>query len=78
MKQEIILLGCEEQAPPKTKQEPKDEGIKIETVNEFNDSVLKDDDIWAHAFDESDDIEIPKYLDIFDPHKNFLLCGLNN
>jgi len=63
MKQEIILLGCEEQAPPKTKQEPKDEGIKIETVNEFNDSVLKDDDIWAYAFDESDDIEIPKYLD---------------
>ena len=63
MKQEIILLGCEEQAQPETKTAPKGPSIKIETVNEFSDSVLKDDDIWAHAFDESDNIDIPTYLD---------------
>ena len=60
--QKQLLIGCEEQGAPSTA-EVKDEGINIETVREFSDSVLKEDDIWSHAFDESDNIEIPKYLD---------------
>ena len=56
----IKLLGCEEQAAPQPKP---DEGINIESVREFSDNVLQEDDIWSHAFDESDNIEIPKYLD---------------
>lgn len=59
-----LLLGCEpQQQEAKQKTETKEEGIKIESINEFNEDVFKDDDIWEHAFDESDNIEIPKYLD---------------
>jgi DNA repair protein RadA/Sms len=58
MKKPILLLGCEEQSLP----EPSENNIDIETVNEFSDSVLGEDSIWDHAFDESDKIEIPTYL----------------
>ena len=59
MKQPVKLLGCEPQQPSEEKQP---EGIKIETINEFDAKVFKDTDIWDHAFDESNEIEIPKYL----------------
>jgi len=59
MKQPVKLLGCEPQQPSEEKQP---EGIKIETINEFDAKVFKDADIWDHAFDESNEIEIPKYL----------------
>ncbi len=59
MKQPVILLGCESQQPSEEKQP---EGIKIETINEFDAKVFKDAGIWDHAFDESNEIEIPKYL----------------
>ena len=36
---------------------------KVESVAEFSEAVLQQDDIWAHAFDESNEIAIPKYLD---------------
>jgi DNA repair protein RadA/Sms len=58
-----ILLGCDIQEPKTEQAETSSSSIKIEAVNEFSDAVLKDDDIWEHAFYESDKIEIPKYLD---------------
>ena len=36
---------------------------KVESVAEFSEAALQHDDIWEHAFDESNEIEIPKYLD---------------
>ena len=36
---------------------------KVESVAEFSESALQQDGIWEHAFDESNEIEIPKYLD---------------
>jgi len=37
---------------------------KIVEVIEFDEKILRtEEDIWSHAFDESNDIEIPSYLD---------------
>ena len=41
----------------------KPESTRVESVAEFSPSALEQDGIWAHAFDESNEIEIPKYLD---------------
>ena len=35
----------------------------IDSVAEFTPEALNQDGIWAHAFDESNAIEIPEYLD---------------
>lgn len=68
-----LLLGCDPQADTKPVNEEVNNkgGIKLETVSEFSDEVLQDDDIWEHAFDESNDIDIPKYLE------NPIKSGLN-
>jgi DNA repair protein RadA/Sms len=63
MNQPVKLLGCEIQQLPKEKTDKQTEGIIIETINEFDAKVFKDDAVWDHAYDESNDIEIPKYLD---------------
>tara|TARA_B100000029_G_C17477367_1_gene924269 strand:- start:153 stop:1052 length:900 start_codon:yes stop_codon:yes gene_type:complete len=54
-----LLLGVDD-TPPKAEQK---QSKTSEPVSEFNERVLEEDGIWAHAFDESNEIEIPDYLD---------------
>lgn len=56
-----LLLGVADQEAPKT-QEAKPE-INLNDVREFTERDLADESIWDHAYDESTDIKIPKYLD---------------
>jgi len=56
-----LLLGVTDHEAPKT-QEAKPE-INLNDIREFTERDLADESIWDHAYDESTDIEIPKYLD---------------
>jgi DNA repair protein RadA/Sms len=48
----------------KVKAEDTQDEPKVVQVIEFDEKVLREDEgIWDHAFDESTEIEIPKYLD---------------
>jgi DNA repair protein RadA/Sms len=60
------LIQNEDDTNTETKVESKISSGKPKTIDviEFDEKILRsEEDIWSHAFDESDTIEIPKYLD---------------
>lgn len=56
-----LLLGVANHEAPKTKEAKPD--IDLNDIREFTERDLADESIWDHSYDESTDIEIPKYLD---------------
>jgi predicted ATP-dependent serine protease len=61
-----LLLGVEGSIPEPAQQEQQQEQKKKPShseLHDFSERVLEEDGIWEHAFDESNDIEIPQYLD---------------
>jgi DNA repair protein RadA/Sms len=61
-----LLLGVEGSIPEPAQQEQQQEQKKKPShseLHDFNERVLEEDGIWDHAYDESNDIEIPQYLD---------------